>query len=64
VSLRSPNDKKFMGHTDDDTIKVASLNDKLLDLKLKSGNIGYKLKEKALDLKLKLGNIKHNLSKN
>ena len=34
MSLRSPNDKKFMGHTDDDTIKVASLNDKILDFKL------------------------------
>jgi hypothetical protein len=63
MSLRSPNDKKFMSHTNDDTIKVAALNDKLLDLKLKAGNIGYKLKEKALDLKLKVGNIKHKLSK-
>ena len=63
MSLRSPNDKKFIGHTEDDTIKVASLNDKFLDLKLKAGNIGYKLKQKALDLKLKAGNIKHKLSK-
>ena len=52
-----------MGHTDDDTIKVAALNDKLLDLKLKAGNIGYKVKEKALDLKLKVGNIKNKLTK-
>ena len=39
------------------------INDKLLDLKLKAGNIGYKLKEKALDLKLKVGNIKNKLTK-
>ena len=59
TNLRSPNDKKFKGHTEDKTIKVAAKPGDKLNLfkKFQSQSIN----QAVLAGKLLLGNIKYQI---
>jgi len=61
TDLRSPDDKKFKGHTEDKTIKVAAKPGDKLNLFKKFQN--QSINQAVLAGKLLLGNIKYQIKK-